>query len=97
MPTYLMLLRYTQSGIHSIKESPSRADAARELARSMGADIKTIYLTMGRYDLAALVDAPDDTTIAKFALTIGSRGAVSTETLRAFPEEEYRKIIDELP
>ncbi len=97
MPTYLMLLRYTQSGIQNVKESPSRLDVARQLARSMGGDIKTMYLTMGRYDIAAVVEAPDATTIAKIALAIGSRGAVSTETLRAFPEDEYRKIISELP
>jgi uncharacterized protein with GYD domain len=97
MPTYLMLLRYTQSGIQNVKDSPSRLDAARQLARSMGGDIKTMYLTMGRYDIAAVVEAPDATTIAKIALAIGSRGSVSTETLRAFPEDEYRRIISELP
>ena len=97
MPTYLTLLRYTQTGIQNIKESPSRLDAARQLARSLGADIKAVYLTMGRYDLAVVIEAPDDETIAKYALAVGSRGAVSTETLRAFPEDEYRKIISELP
>ncbi len=97
MPTYLMLLRYTQTGIQNIKESPSRLDAARQLASSLGAEIKAVYLTMGRYDLAVIFDAPDDETVAKFALAIGSRGAVSTETLRAFPEDDYRKIISQLP
>ena len=97
MPTYLMLLRYTQTGIQNIKESPSRLDAARQLASSLGAEIKAVYLTMGRYDLAVIFDAPDDETVAKFALAIGSRGSVSTETLRAFPEDDYRKIISQLP
>ncbi len=97
MPTYLMLLRYTQTGIQNIKESPSRLDAARQLASSLGAEIKAVYLTMGRYDLAVIFDAPDDETVAKFALALGSRGAVSTETLRAFPEDDYRKIISQLP
>lgn len=97
MPTYLMLLRYTQTGIQNIKESPSRLDAARQLASSLGAEIKAVYLTMGRYDLAVMFEAPDDETVARFALAVGSRGAVSTETLRAFPEDEYRKIISELP
>ena len=97
MPTYLTLLRYTQTGIQNIKESPTRLDAARQLARSVGVDIKSVYLTMGRYDLAVVLEAPDDSVVAKFALAVGSRGAVSTETLRAFPEDEYRKIISELP
>jgi uncharacterized protein with GYD domain len=97
VPTYLMLLRYTQTGIQNIKESPSRLDAARQLASSLGAEIKAVYLTMGRYDLAVMFEAPDDETVARFALAVGSRGAVSTETLRAFPEDEYRKIISQLP
>ncbi len=97
MPTYLTLLRYTQTGIQNIKESPARLDAAKQLARSMGGEIKAVYLTMGRYDLAVVFEAPSDEAVAKFALAIGSRGAVTTETLRAFPEDEYRKIIAELP
>ena len=98
VPTYLMLLRYTQTGIQNIKESPgSQEAAARQLARSLGGEIKAAYLTMGRYDSAVIFEAPDDETVAKFALAVGSRGAVSTETLRAFPEDDYRKIISELP
>jgi len=97
MPTYLVLLRYTQAGIQNIKESPARLDAARQLASSLGGEIRAVYLTMGRYDLATVFDGPDDETVAKFALAIGSRGNVTTETLRAFPEAEYRRIISELP
>ena len=52
MPTYLQLLRYTQTGIQNIKESPAGQEAARQLARSLGAEIKAAYLTMGRYDSA---------------------------------------------
>lgn len=97
MPTYLTLLRYTQTGIQNIKESPARLDAAKQLARSLGSEIKAVYLTMGRYDLAVISEAPNDEVVAKFALAVGSRGAVSTETLRAFPEDDYRRIIAELP
>jgi uncharacterized protein with GYD domain len=52
---------------------------------------------MGRYDLILIVDAPNPETVTKIVLTVSSGGAVSTETLPAFPEEEYRKIISELP
>jgi uncharacterized protein with GYD domain len=52
---------------------------------------------MGRYDIVALVEAPDDTVAAKAALALGSKGNVSSETLRAFSEEEFRKIVAELP
>ena len=96
MPTYLMLLRYTQSGIQNVKDSPSRLDAARQLARSMGGDIKTIYLTMGRYDIVAIIEAPDDDVAAKFAVMTGMQGNVSTETMRALNEGEFDRLLKSL-
>lgn len=63
----------------------------------MGAQVKEFYSVMGRYDTVFIVEAPDDETIAKAALFVGSLGTVRTETLRAFTEDEYRKIIAALP
>ena len=97
MATYISLLRYTQQGIQNIKESPARLDKAKQAFRAMGGELKEFYLVMGRYDAVVVSEAPDDETAAKLALAIGSAGAIRTETLRAFPEEEYRKIIAALP
>ena len=97
MPTYIVLLNYTQQGIQKIKESPARLDAARKAFKAMGAELKQWYLVMGRYDAVVIAEAPNDETVAKLALTVGSLGAIQTETLRAFPEDEYRKIIAALP
>jgi uncharacterized protein with GYD domain len=62
----------------------------------MGAKVEGFYLTMGRYDLVVIVDAPNHETISKIILTTSSKGAVSTETLPALAEEEYRKVISEM-
>jgi uncharacterized protein with GYD domain len=97
MSTHILLINFTQKGIESVKESPSRADAFKSLCRQHGAEMKTFYLTMGRYDLVAIVEAPDDLTVAKLVLALAARGNVRTETLRAFPEAEYRSIIAALP
>jgi uncharacterized protein with GYD domain len=97
MATYISLLRYTHQGITALKQAPGRIDAARKAYKALGADLKSLYLVMGRYDIVAIVDAPDDTVAAKAALALGSKGNVSSETLRAFSEEEFRKIIAELP
>ena len=97
MPTYIILLRYTQQGIGDIKESPKRLDAAKQAFRAMGAELKQWYLVMGQYDAVVIGEAPDDETVMKLALSIGARGAIRTETLRAFTEDEYRKIIAALP
>ena len=97
MPTYIVLLNYTQQGAQKIKESPARLDVAKKAFKAMGAELKQWYLVMGRYDAVVIAEAPNDETVAKLALTIGSQGAIHTETLRAFPEDEYRKIIAALP
>jgi len=97
MAKYISLVKYTAKGVENIKESPNRLDAVKQLCESMGAKVEGFYLTMGRYDLILIVDAPNPETVAKIVLTTTSGGAVSTETLPAFPEEEYRKIISELP
>ena len=63
----------------------------------MGAKMKEAYLVMGRYDIVLVSEGPDDETMAKVALAVGSLGNVRSETLRAFTEDEYRKIIASLP
>jgi len=93
MATYILLLRFTQKGIENIKESPARHDASVQTFKAMGAELKEMYLVMGQYDVVIVAEAPDDETITKVALSIGSRGAIRTETLRAYKEDEYRKII----
>jgi uncharacterized protein with GYD domain len=97
MPTYITLLRFTEQGAKTVKQGPSRLDAAKQAFRAMGAEVKAYYLVMGRYDAVVVAEAPDDETVAKLALAIGSEGNVRTETLRAYTEEEYRKIIAALP
>ena len=97
MAKFISLAKYTSKGIENIKESPNRLDAVKQLCESMGASVDGFYLTMGSYDIVLVVDAPDSETAAKMILTVTSGGAVTTETLSAFSEEEYRKIISELP
>ena len=97
MSTYVVLSNYTQQGAAKIKESPARIDAARQTGRTMGVELKAWYLVMGRYDVVTIWEAPDDETFAKVLLAVGSLGNVSTETLRAFTEEEFRTIVSALP
>ena len=97
MPTYMTLINYTQKGVENIKDSPNRLDVGRELFKSMGAELKSFYLAMGRYDAVVIGEGPDDETVIKLAMTLGAAGAIRTETLRVFTEDEYRKIISELP
>ena len=97
MATYIILVNYTQQGIQGIKQSPERLDAARNAFKAMGANLDKWYLTLGQYDAVVISEAPDDETAAKLALMVSSLGNVRTQTLRAFTEDEYRKLIAGLP
>jgi uncharacterized protein with GYD domain len=96
MPHFVTLVRYTNQGITKIKESPSRLDGARKAAEALGGKIHAWFLTMGRYDAVLISEFPSDEACAKFSLQAGSLGNISTETLKAFPEADYRKICGSL-
>ena len=97
MPTYISLISYTDQGIRNIKDSPKRLDAAKKLLKGLGGELKGFYLTLGQYDIVTIAEAPSDDAMAKFVLTLSSAGNVRTTSLKAFPEVEYRKIIQGLP
>jgi uncharacterized protein with GYD domain len=93
MPTYIALLKWTQQGLQSLKESPSRLDAARKTFESAGVKMKDFYMVTGRYDMIVICEAPDEGPLARALLTITSKGSITSETCRAFTEQEYRQII----
>jgi len=80
-----------------IKESPARLDAARKAADAAGGKIHAWYLTMGKYDAMFVSEFPDEESCARFSLSVAALGNVTTQTLKAFTEPEYRKIISSLP
>ena len=96
MAKYILLVNWTEQGVKSVKDSPKRLDAARKLAETAGAKMGDFYMTMGGYDMVAHVEAPDDATLAKFVLHLAGGGNVRTQTLKAFSEDEYRKILGAL-
>jgi uncharacterized protein with GYD domain len=97
MPTFMVSMKFTDQGIRTIKDAPKRTQAARDLAKKMGIEIKQIYLTAGDSDLVAFAETSNGDNIAKFALALGAAGNVHTRTGRAWTEAEYMKIISELP
>ena len=97
MSNYIMIGNYTRQGMDKIRGAPARIDTAREVIAGLGGQLHGWYVTMGRYDFVAIVEAPNDETMARLALAIGSHGNISTETLRAFNEQEFLQIVSELP
>ena len=95
MPSYILLLNWTDEGISNVKETIQRADSAVEAAQQLGGSLQ-VYWTVGPYDLVAILDAPDDESATSFLLQIGMRGHVRTTTLRAYNREEMSGIIQSL-
>jgi uncharacterized protein with GYD domain len=96
MPTFIIMMNWTEQGIRNVKDAPKRAAAARETAKKLGVEIKQTYLTNGHFDLVSIVESPSGDNIAKFCMQIGALGNVRTSTARAWPESEYHKLISEL-
>jgi len=93
MATYITLFNWTDKGIAEFRDTIDRVGQAREAFSAMGVNIKHIYWTLGDYDVAAVIEAPDDETATAALLRLGSAGKVRTSTLRAFTEQEMRQIL----
>lgn len=96
MATYILLVNWTEQGLKTIAESPGRLDAAKKLLAEMGGRFDQFYMTMGDCDMVCVCEAPDDDTMARFALRLAGNGAVRSRTMKAFPEKTYREILGSL-
>jgi uncharacterized protein with GYD domain len=93
MATYLLLGTFTDQGIRNIKDTTKRAEAVRAMGKKAGVTVEQLYWTLGQYDVAAILDAPDEAAATSLALSIGALGNVRTQLLRAFNEEEIDSIV----
>ena len=96
MPTYIIQSQWTDQGIRNVKESATRLDLGKKKLKEMGGDIKAFYLTTGSYDMLAVVDVPDDATLARHLLWLGAQGNLRRQTVKAFTEDEFRGIVGKL-
>ena len=96
MVTYVVLANFTDQGIRNAKDSPKRADAFKEMAKTFGVTVKDIVWTQGRYDIVTIVEAQDESSTMSLNLSLGALGNVRTETLRAFSAAEMTKIVGKM-
>ena len=96
MPRYITLLNYTSQGMQAIEDSPARVAAARKAIEEVGGELLSFHVTMGRFDAVVLTDLADDNMAATFVLNVAKLGNVTTETMRAFTEEEFGEIVGHL-
>jgi uncharacterized protein with GYD domain len=93
MPTYVVLYKFTEQGAKDIKGTLKRAREARAENEKRGFKTLGVYWTQGRYDLVAVVDAPDEQSMLKGLFSVAGAGNVRSETLRAFTEGEMEKVL----
>jgi len=93
MPTYIILFSWTDQGIRNVKEAPQRIDAFKKAVEAVGGEVNGFYFTMGKYDGVVIIECPNDEAVAALIVSAGSGGNVRTETMKAFPENEFRNII----
>ncbi|HVD41058.1 MAG TPA: GYD domain-containing protein [Solirubrobacterales bacterium] len=85
MPTFLMLTNLTAEGVRTLKNNPGRIDEVNREVEQMGVKVLSQYATLGQYDFVTVVEAPDDKTMAKVSVELGSRGTMTSQTLAAIP------------
>jgi uncharacterized protein with GYD domain len=88
MPTYVMLTNLTADGIRTLKNNPGRVAEVNKEVEQIGAKVVAQYATLGQYDFITVVEAPDENTMAKVSVELGSRGTMTSQTLAAMPAEE---------
>ena len=89
MPTYVMLSTLSPEGVQTIKNNPSRIREVNKEIEQLGATVRAQWAVLGRFDFVNIVEAPDEATIARVSLELGSRGTARYESLPAIPIEDF--------
>jgi uncharacterized protein with GYD domain len=89
MPTYIMLSTLSPEGVQTIKNNPSRIKEVNREVEQLGATVKAQWATLGHVDFISIIEAPDEGTMARVSLELGSRGTGRYETLSAIPIDEF--------
>jgi uncharacterized protein with GYD domain len=97
MGTYIVLVNSTDKGAVNVREVPNRQQTSRDTAAALGIVRKTVYMTFGPYDFVQIIEAPNDEAVAKYVLSINSKGNVRTTTMRAWDEAEHFEFIKTMP
>jgi uncharacterized protein with GYD domain len=93
MPVYVMLTNLTPEGVQTLKNNPTRVQEVNKEVEQLGVKVKDQWATLGQYDFITIVEAPDDQTMAKVSVELGSRGTMSSQTLAAMPAGDLAKAL----
>ncbi len=97
MPAFVVMYKWTQKGLASIKDSPERVKQAKAAAEKAGVRTIGVWVTLGEHDLVGIYEATDDQAMAVATLALARGGNATTTTLKAFSEDEFAAIVSKLP
>jgi len=89
MPTYIMMCTLTPDGVQTVKNNPKRILEVNQEVEQLGAKVEAQWATLGEFDFISIVQAPDEKTMARVSLELGSRGTGRYETLAAIPIDDF--------
>jgi len=89
MPTYVMLTNLTPDGVKTLKNNPTRVTEVNKEVEAIGVKVLAQYATLGQYDFVTIVEAPDEQTMAKVSVELGSRGTMTSQTMTAIAAEDF--------
>ncbi len=96
MPTYVVLLNWTDQGIRNVRDTLDRFKRAEEAAEPYGVRFGETYFTVGPYDIVTVMEAADEESATAVLLALGAAGNVRSTTLRGYDREEMSAIIEKL-
>ena len=96
MPHYISLMRWTSQGLAGLPAWRERVEDGERTITEAGGTLVGVYVTLGRYDVVEIFEAPDDEVAIEILMKLQRHGAEQTETLRAFTREEAEGIVKRL-
>ena len=96
MPHYISLMRWTSQGLAGLPRWRERVEEGERVIEDAGGTLIGVYVTLGRYDVVEIFEAPDDSVAVEILMKLQRYGAEHTETLRGFTREEAEEVIRRL-
>jgi uncharacterized protein with GYD domain len=95
MPTYVLLTTLTAQGLQTLRSNPERLREVNRDVEELGAHVLHQWMTLGNYDFVNVVEAPDETTIAKVSVVLGARGSSKLTTLTAISVDDFISALEQ--
>jgi uncharacterized protein with GYD domain len=93
MATFVMLTNLTPEGVQTLKSNPNRVQEVNKEVEQLGVTVKEQWATLGQYDFITIIEAPDEKTMAKVSVELGSRGTMKSQSLPAIPIDELASAL----